>query len=198
MPSFGSGSRSIRVHKESSSPMRRERKWGGRAWFLRRDMHESFLVIGRKDVLGAYNMEDITLTLPGGLTLRDIKWFGVWCRAYEVTLPPFPSRAVGESESKNKFSLGQLWRSLYPGGPGLPAAPRDRLPLGSACRELRTHRHHRLLHHPRPRFYVRRARARYVRPLMPRVEVRRKTSDHSDPFQPCSSGWGRGSQGQMV
>ena len=38
----------------------------------------------RKEVLGAYTNQDITLTLPDGLTLRDIKWLAVWCRAFEV------------------------------------------------------------------------------------------------------------------
>lgn len=38
----------------------------------------------RKDVLGAYNNQDITISLPDGLTLRDIKWIAVWCREYEV------------------------------------------------------------------------------------------------------------------
>jgi hypothetical protein len=39
---------------------------------------------GTKEVLGAYNNQDITISLPDGLTLRDIKWFAIWCRAYEV------------------------------------------------------------------------------------------------------------------
>ncbi|OXA45645.1 Protein Skeletor, isoforms B/C [Folsomia candida] len=39
---------------------------------------------GTKEVLGAYNNQDITISLPDGLTLRDIKWIAVWCRAYEV------------------------------------------------------------------------------------------------------------------
>jgi len=39
---------------------------------------------GTKEVLTAYNGADVTISLPDGLTLRDIKWFAVWCRAYEV------------------------------------------------------------------------------------------------------------------
>lgn len=38
-----------------------------------------------KEVLTGYNNADVTISLPDGLTLRDIKWFAVWCRAYEVS-----------------------------------------------------------------------------------------------------------------
>lgn len=31
-----------------------------------------------------YRNKDITLSLPDGKTLRDIKWFSVWCDEYSV------------------------------------------------------------------------------------------------------------------
>ncbi|CAG7836850.1 unnamed protein product [Allacma fusca] len=45
---------------------------------------------GTKEVLGAYNNQDITITLPDGLTLRDVKWLAVWCRAFEVNFGDVP------------------------------------------------------------------------------------------------------------
>nr|XP_022902500.1 protein Skeletor, isoforms B/C [Onthophagus taurus] len=36
------------------------------------------------DVLRRYRKEGVTLTLPEGKTLRDIKWFSVWCEEFEV------------------------------------------------------------------------------------------------------------------
>lgn len=42
----------------------------------------------RKEVLKGYTNQDVTISLPDGLTLRDIKWFAVWCRAYEVSNIP--------------------------------------------------------------------------------------------------------------
>ncbi|GAB6022740.1 hypothetical protein CHUAL_006836 [Chamberlinius hualienensis] len=39
---------------------------------------------GTKAVLKAYSNQDITLTLPQGKTLDDIKWFSVWCRSFSA------------------------------------------------------------------------------------------------------------------
>lgn len=39
---------------------------------------------GSTAVLRRYRGEDITLSLPEGKTLRDIKWFYVWCDEYSV------------------------------------------------------------------------------------------------------------------
>ena len=35
-------------------------------------------------VLGAYNDEEVVLTLPDNLKATDIKWLSVWCRKFEV------------------------------------------------------------------------------------------------------------------
>lgn len=34
--------------------------------------------------LGRYNNQAVTITLPEGKTLKDIRWFSVWCRAFSV------------------------------------------------------------------------------------------------------------------
>lgn len=39
---------------------------------------------GSNGVLKKYRNKDITLTLPEGKTLRDIKWFSVWCDEFSV------------------------------------------------------------------------------------------------------------------
>jgi hypothetical protein len=39
---------------------------------------------GNPGVLKRYNNKDITLTLPEGKTLKDIKWFSVWCDEFAV------------------------------------------------------------------------------------------------------------------
>ncbi|XP_058466228.1 protein Skeletor, isoforms B/C [Malaya genurostris] len=39
---------------------------------------------GRAGVLRKYRNEDITLSLPEGKTLRDIRWFSVWCDDFSV------------------------------------------------------------------------------------------------------------------
>ncbi|XP_058062739.1 protein Skeletor, isoforms B/C isoform X1 [Anopheles bellator] len=39
---------------------------------------------GRTGVLRKYRNEDITLSLPEGKTLRDIRWFSVWCDDFSV------------------------------------------------------------------------------------------------------------------
>ncbi|XP_001657668.2 protein Skeletor, isoforms B/C isoform X1 [Aedes aegypti] len=39
---------------------------------------------GRSGVLRKYRNEDITLSLPEGKTLRDIRWFSIWCDDFSV------------------------------------------------------------------------------------------------------------------
>lgn len=39
---------------------------------------------GSAGVLPKYRNKDITLTLPEGKTLRDIKWFSIWCDEFSV------------------------------------------------------------------------------------------------------------------
>lgn len=39
---------------------------------------------GSTDVLKSYQGQDIVLTLPGGKTLRDVRWVSVWCDAFSV------------------------------------------------------------------------------------------------------------------
>lgn len=39
---------------------------------------------GSTGVLKRYRKKDITLSLPEGKTLRDIKWFSVWCDEFSV------------------------------------------------------------------------------------------------------------------
>lgn len=39
---------------------------------------------GRSGVLRRYRTKDVTLSLPEGQTLRDIKWFAVWCDEFSV------------------------------------------------------------------------------------------------------------------
>lgn len=45
---------------------------------------------GSTAVLRRYHGEDITLSLPEGKTLRDIKWFYVWCDEYSVNFGDVP------------------------------------------------------------------------------------------------------------
>ena len=49
---------------------------------------------GSTDELGAYTGKNIVLTLPGGKTLRNVKWISVWCRAFDVNFGEvtFPNR----------------------------------------------------------------------------------------------------------
>jgi len=39
---------------------------------------------GSTEILQAYRGKDIVLTLPGGKTLRDVRWLSVWCDAFDV------------------------------------------------------------------------------------------------------------------
>lgn len=39
---------------------------------------------GSTGVIKRYRNKDITLSLPEGKTLRDVKWFSVWCDEFEV------------------------------------------------------------------------------------------------------------------
>ena len=42
---------------------------------------DGFLIANEKgslDILKAYRKKDIVLTLPGGKTLRNVKWLSVW------------------------------------------------------------------------------------------------------------------------
>lgn len=39
---------------------------------------------GSTGVIKRYRNKDITLSLPEGKTLRDIKWFSVWCDEFAV------------------------------------------------------------------------------------------------------------------
>lgn len=39
---------------------------------------------GSTGVIRRYRKEDVTLSLPEGKTLRDIKWFSVWCDDFSV------------------------------------------------------------------------------------------------------------------
>merc|ERR550532_2957778 len=49
---------------------------------------------GSTDILGAYSKKDIVLTLPGGRTLKKIKWLSVWCDEFDVNFGElnFPAR----------------------------------------------------------------------------------------------------------
>lgn len=49
---------------------------------------------GSTDILGAYRKKDIVLTLPGGRTLKKIKWLSVWCDEFDVNFGElnFPAR----------------------------------------------------------------------------------------------------------
>ncbi|TRY81057.1 hypothetical protein TCAL_09448 [Tigriopus californicus] len=49
---------------------------------------------GTEDVLSSYRTKNIVLTLPGGKTVKDIKWLSVWCRAFGVNFGElvFPDR----------------------------------------------------------------------------------------------------------
>ena len=56
---------------------------------------EGFIIANEKGsvgILDSYRRKDIVLTLPGGKTLRDIRWLSVWCDAFgvnfgELTIP---------------------------------------------------------------------------------------------------------------
>jgi len=39
---------------------------------------------GSSEKLGAYSNKDIVLTLPGGKTLKDVRWVSVWCDSFSV------------------------------------------------------------------------------------------------------------------
>lgn len=39
---------------------------------------------GSTGVIKRYRNKDVTLSLPEGKTLRDVKWFAVWCDEFEV------------------------------------------------------------------------------------------------------------------
>lgn len=39
---------------------------------------------GNSKLTKRYRGKDINLTLPEGKTLRDIKWFSIWCEEYAV------------------------------------------------------------------------------------------------------------------
>lgn len=39
---------------------------------------------GSTGVIKRYRNKDVTLSLPEGKTLRDVKWFSVWCDEFEV------------------------------------------------------------------------------------------------------------------
>lgn len=45
---------------------------------------------GSNGVLKKYRNKDITLTLPEGKTLRDIKWFSIWCDEFSVNFGDVP------------------------------------------------------------------------------------------------------------
>jgi hypothetical protein len=59
-------------------------------------------------LLGAYNGKDITLTLPEGWKMSDIKWISVWCRKFSVNF--------GELVVPEGFKAPEA------GEPGSPAA----------------------------------------------------------------------------
>lgn len=40
---------------------------------------------GSPEVLRRYRKEGVTITLPEGKTLNNIKWFSVWCEEFEVS-----------------------------------------------------------------------------------------------------------------
>lgn len=39
---------------------------------------------GSGDVIRRYRKEGVTITLPEGKSLNNIKWFSVWCEEFEV------------------------------------------------------------------------------------------------------------------
>lgn len=51
---------------------------GDRSWRVRDEKGSS------SELTRRYRNKDITLSLPDGKTLRDIKWFSVWCDEYSV------------------------------------------------------------------------------------------------------------------
>lgn len=44
---------------------------------------------GNPEVIRRYRKESVTLTLPEGKTLNNIKWFSVWCEEFAVSSPIF-------------------------------------------------------------------------------------------------------------
>ena len=62
-----------------------------------RPSSEGFLIANEKgstEILEKYSAKNIVLTLPGGKTLKDVKWLSVWCRAFDVNFGElfFPER----------------------------------------------------------------------------------------------------------
>ena len=45
---------------------------------------------GSTGAINRYRKKDITLSLPEGKTLRDFKWFSVWCEEFEVNFGDVP------------------------------------------------------------------------------------------------------------
>lgn len=41
---------------------------------------------GSGDVIRRYRKEGVTITLPEGKSLNNIKWFSVWCEEFEVNI----------------------------------------------------------------------------------------------------------------
>jgi len=47
-------------------------------------LEKNFLIY-RVEKLGAYDKQNIMLTLPKDKTLRDIEWIAVWCQLFTVS-----------------------------------------------------------------------------------------------------------------
>ncbi|XP_018007875.2 uncharacterized protein LOC108665610 [Hyalella azteca] len=55
--------------------------------FSGRPSDEGFIIPdenGSTQPLKRYRNKDVTLTLPEGITLKDVKWISVWCRAFAI------------------------------------------------------------------------------------------------------------------
>ena len=72
---------------------------------------------GSTGVIKRYRNKDITLSLPEGKTLRDIKWFSVWCDEFsvnfgDVTIPKnldFPKpQKIGALKGVHEISSDQI------------------------------------------------------------------------------------------
>lgn len=56
------------------------------------DLYNPIFICRRSSTLKRYRRKDITLTLPDGKTLSNVKWFAVWCDEFSVSKEAYRAR----------------------------------------------------------------------------------------------------------
>ncbi|KAG8234227.1 hypothetical protein J437_LFUL007732, partial [Ladona fulva] len=81
----GSG---FRIRDEKGTELQRPKNANNATYFFHNLSHSVDFSLNsfysRLNVLGKYKKKHITLTLPEGKSLANIRWFSVWCREFEV------------------------------------------------------------------------------------------------------------------